>query len=156
MVRKMRLVEGKKKVGKGSEQIEKMDSNALMAQKELIEMKNLVDVACTWDIKKKELDAKVKEAKSTLLNYAEEHEIKLISGKTAKCKIGPNTTSFIAIKPFLALLKKIGKTNLVPDLLKVKMTDAKKYLGEVVLEDIISSDTDEYGSVTLKPIKKKR
>ena len=75
-------------------------------------------------------------------------------GKNAKCKIGPSTTAVVGVKPFLALLKRLGKVALVPDLLKVKITEAKKYLGEIALEDVTDSQTEPYGSVSLKPLKK--
>ena len=114
----------------------------------------LIDIACEWDIEKKRLDAKVKEAKAILLANAKVTGWKEKMGKKAVCKIGPSTVAVIGVNPFLSLLKKQGKLNLVQDLLKVKITEAKKYLGEIALEDVTDSQTEPYGSVSLQPLKK--
>jgi len=119
-----------------------------------VNIAELIDNAYEWDVEKKKFDTKVKEAKIILLAHAKQNEWKEKMGKNAKCKIGPSTTAVVGVKPFLALLKKLGKVALVPDLLKVKITDAKKYLGEIALEDVTDSQTEPYGSVSLKPLKK--
>ena len=119
-----------------------------------VSIMELIDNAYEWDVEKKRFDAKVKEAKIILLAHAKQNEWKEKMGKNAKCKVGPSTKAEIGVKPFLSLLKKLGKVNLVPDLLKVKITDAKKYLGEIALEDVTDSQTEPYGSVSLKPLKK--
>jgi len=150
----MQLRQRKMRLPQRQEVIQEEKEKSSVASEEE-DLKTLVDKAYEWDVKKKELDAKVKEAKATLLQNAEDKEWKELSGKTAKCKIGPKTTTFIGVKSFLQLLKKIGKTNLVPDLLKVQLTEAKKSLGEIVLEDIMEQDTKEYGSVSFKSLKKK-
>ena len=119
-----------------------------------VNIAELIDNAYEWDVEKKKFDTKVKEAKIVLLAHAKQNEWKEKMGKNAKCKIGPSTTAVVGVKPFLALLKKLGKVALVPDLLKVKITDAKKYLGEIALADVTDSQTEPYGSVSLKPLKK--
>ena len=119
-----------------------------------VNIAELIDNACEWDVEKKKFDTKVKEAKIVLLAHAKQNEWKEKMGKKAVCKIGPSTVAVIGVNPFLALLKKLGKVALVPDLLKVKITDAKKYLGEIALADVTDSQTEPYGSVSLKPLKK--
>ena len=133
---------------------EKSKGNFKSKSKEWESLEELIDSAYEWDVEKKKFDAKVKEAKIILLAHAKQNEWKEKMGKNAECKIGPSTVAVIGVNPFLSLLKKLGKLNLVPDLLKVKITDAKKYLGEIALEDVTDSQTEPYGSVSLKPLKK--
>jgi hypothetical protein len=56
----------------------------------------------------------------------------------------------------IKLLKEEGKLKYADDLLGVKLTEAKKYLGEKVLLDhgFISTETTTYGSVSFKEPKK--
>jgi len=132
----------------------KNSSNGKTESKAEVSIMELIDNAYDWDVEKKKFDAKVKEAKIVLLAHAKQNEWKEKMGKNAKCKIGPSTVAEIGVKPFLSLLKKLGKVALVQDLLKVKITEAKKYLGEIALEDVTDSQTEPYGSVSLKPLKK--
>ena len=115
------------------------------------ELTALVDQAYFWDLEQKELAGRVKNAKTILLRNARAQEWKSYSGESAACKIGKSTKSIMGtVKEFLQLLKREGKMKLLDDLLKVKLGDAKKYLGEDALNGFLTEETEEYGSVSLK------
>lgn len=119
-----------------------------------LEIDVLVDAATELDIVGKECVATVKMAKAVLLQHAKTLKWKTRATDKSICKIGPNSSSEIGVKDLAKLLKKMEKSALFVDLVKVKITDAKKYLGEHSLAPITVTDTEEYGSVSLKSSKK--
>jgi len=114
---------------------------------------SMVDRAYELDVEQKKLAKELRELKDTLLKSAEKQGVREYAGNIATCRIGPKTTTEIGVKAFVKLLKDVGKGNLFADLLKVKITEAKRYLGEVVLEDIAEVTIEEYGSISFKPRK---
>jgi len=117
------------------------------------EVLDLIDSAQEWDAQQKRLDKMVKAAKPLLLQEAKSGKWKSKAGASAECQIKKSTTStFGTTTEFVKLLKAEGKISLFDDTVKVQIGQAKKYLGEDALEDFIETDTEEYGSVTLKKL----
>lgn len=118
------------------------------------EMEKLIDNAAVLDVQGKEMAKKVKRAKAMLLANAKKKKWKTLTGRTGVAKVSPSTTTVIPVKPFALLLKKLKKTKMLFDLLSVRISDAKKYLGEDVLEKIWETEFEEYGSVSVSELKK--
>ena len=113
----------------------------------------LIDSVTEWDTVKKQLEKEVKIGKALLLEHAELKQWKTRAAAEAVCTIKPSSSTEVDVSGLAKLLKKMGKKELFVDLVKVKSTDAKKYLGENSLEECSEVVTVEYGTVTLKSTK---
>jgi len=129
---------------------EKSVEIASLQEKEILA---LIEQGCTEDLERKRFDKRVKFAKSLLLGAAKAGEWKTKAAAMATCSIGGATTMEVGVKAFIKLLKKVGKIDLFESLLKVQIGEAKKYIGSADLEEIADIEHEEYGSVTLKPLK---
>jgi hypothetical protein len=119
------------------------------------EVEILTDYGAVIDALVKELTADVKVIKAGLMAYAIKTKTKKFAGVKGTYSIG-STSSTEEGTPteFVKLLKKLKKTNLFDDLVKVKIGEAKKYLGEQVLKDngFIKKTTNAFGKIALKVI----
>lgn len=104
----------------------------------------------------KTANKEIKKFKELLAWMAKEDEwltlqTKLPDGHSATAIITPTTESKMGTtREFAQILRDEGKFHLFDDLTKVKLTDAKKILGEDALSTFISTFTEKYGKVTLK------
>ena len=117
------------------------------------ELKGLIDSGAEMDAEQKDLAKTVKMIKVVLVAHAKENKWKEKAGDRATCLIKKSTKSIMAMATKLAkFLKKEGKSKLFDSLVKVEVTPCKKYLGEVALEEgeLLKTETEEYGSVSLK------
>jgi len=89
-----------------------------------------------------------------LLDEAKKNKTKLFYGDEDHryVEIKSKKISDADVVMLLAYLKETKQTNLIPTCLKVLLTDAKKYLGEVILKNqkILTETTDEYARITVK------
>lgn len=113
----------------------------------------LIDAATEWDMEQKALAKNAKAAKALLLSHAKSKKWKTRAGETAVCTIKQSSSTEVDVTGLAQLLKRLGKKNLFVDLVKVKITEAKQYLGEHSLKECSEVVTEEYGSVTLKSTK---
>uniref|UniRef100_A0A6M3M035 Uncharacterized protein n=1 Tax=viral metagenome TaxID=1070528 RepID=A0A6M3M035_9ZZZZ len=159
MVRKVRLKQDEAEKGAVAKKQRSPDELIRTVEVEDVEtmtdseLEALIDSATGWDMTAKSQAKKVKEAKELLLAHAKANSWKTRVGATGACKIGPSSKTTILATAFVRVLKKLGKIDLVDDLLSVKLGEAKKYVGEVPLEPISEVDTEEYGTVSLKALK---
>jgi len=114
------------------------------------EILNLIDTATTWDYHRKLLDKQVKKAKAILLAHAEKNNWKAKAAETASVLISPSQSTTINPSKFTKLLIKMKKKKLYDVLMSVRVGDAKKYLGEDVVDEVAEVDKKEFGTVTLK------
>ena len=110
----------------------------------------LVDDAVELDTTEKKAKKELELIKPVLLAYAIERKEKRFAGFKGFANIKKKTSSFISPKDLFQYLVKCDKKKLFYDLIKVGITDAKKFLGEEALKDITKVETKEYGSVSFK------
>ena len=159
MVRKVRVKQDEAEKGTAAKKQRSPDELIRTVEVEAVEtitdseLEALIDTATGWDMTAKSQAKKVKEAKELLLAHAKENSWKTRAGATGACKIGPSSKTTILATAFVRVLKKLGKIDLVDDLLGVKLGEAKKYVGSYELDPISEVDTEEYGTVSLKALK---
>ncbi len=118
------------------------------------EVESLIDAAYEWDVEQKRLKKMVDVAKATLKDHAMAEKWKTRMGDSATCVVGQSSSTEVAtVTEFARFLKREGKLSLFDDLTKVQLGAAKKYLGEVALEPLLTKHVTEYGTISLKPIK---
>ena len=120
------------------------------------EIEVLIDFGTVADEERKALDGQVKLVKAALLVSAEKTKWKTRSGAVGVAKVSPRMSTSILPRKMVALLSKLKKQKLFDTLFNVKVGEAKKYLGEDVLEPIAQIQTKEFGSISLKKLKKPR
>lgn len=161
---RLQLKKGKQKVvAKSKESVKDlrerfMTMDAEQALKTLsdAEIKQLLAVYTEMTAAIKTANKELKHFKELLMESAQEDEwltlqTKLPDGRSATAIITPSTeTEMGTTREFAQILRDEGKFHLLDDLTKVKLTDAKKILGEDALSDFISTTTEKYGKVTLK------
>lgn len=118
------------------------------------DVEELIDEGTRWDHLQKELKKFVDEAKDILKVHAEAHEWKTRAGETCTADISPSTTKYINPTEFARLLKKMDKLEVFDDTVSVKIGEAEKYIGKLSIEEIAEIETEEYGSIRLRAIKK--
>jgi len=98
------------------------------------------------------MKAKAEMIRGKLMEYAKAQDIKEIYGTKAKASIKQTTSTNIDPGLLKTLLTKLKKMSLFNSLIGVKITDAKKYLGEENLRPISQITTEEYGSISYKEL----
>lgn len=114
------------------------------------EFKALCTQIAKDDDERKKLEGRVKLGKEIVLKWMElhtKHEVTMQDG--AVVKASPTSSLEVLPSKLLELLRRVKKMNLVDEVLKVKLTEAKKYLGEDVLKKIGKKDIKEYARVSL-------
>lgn len=114
------------------------------------EIDSLLDVGVKLDGERKDLDGWVKKIKTILLEYAKDNSIREITSNISTAKISNTTHTNINPSKFVKLLKQLGKLNLFDKIMKVGITEAKKYIGLDDINSISDTATEEYGSVSIK------
>jgi hypothetical protein len=154
-VRNLRLKEGKEKIKESKRSIEDLVSknvDPVEMAKTLTdnEVYALVDEAQHYDETMKDAKKKLEPMKVLLLENAKFKEWKTKAGEKAICTIKPSTSTTVVPLELLRKITELGKKKLFDSLFKVKITEAKEYLGKEELESISKVDTKKYGSVGLK------
>jgi hypothetical protein len=124
------------------------------------EIEMLIDHGTKIEERRRSIDKEVKSVvepiKDILLQSATAVKWKHKEGSDGKCDIGPSTKTLTGTASELyKLLQKEKKAKLFNSLLTVRVTDAKKFLGEDILfkSGFFRSERREYGTVSLKPRK---
>jgi hypothetical protein len=120
------------------------------------EVKKLIVTYAEMTASVKAAGKELKRFKELMVEKAREDEwvttrSTLPGGHCATVIITPTTETKIGTtREFAQILRDEGKFHLFDELTKVKLTEAKKILGEDALSDFISTDVERYGKVTLK------
>lgn len=101
----------------------------------------------------KESGARVKILKLIALKCAKDLSAHKLRGGNGTANITKTTSSFIDPRDLLKLLIKLEKKNLFMDMVKVSLSDVRKYIAEDDLSSIMEVNVEEYGSVSFKPTK---
>jgi len=120
------------------------------------ELEALIDFGTVADEERNALDGQVKLIKAALLVRAKKAKWKTRAGAVGVAKVSPRTSTSILPRKMVALLSKLKKQKLFDTVFNVKVGEAKKYLGEDVLEPIAQIQTKEFGSISLKRLEKSR
>jgi len=148
---KVRKIRVKRKGERAYSDLTSMTPTELAGTLSEVEVETLIDIAARKDAECKDLTKSVKKAKAILLKEAEASGWKSkTTSANAEAKISPSTSTSIPVEPFIKLLHKMKKVKQLKDFVAVKVGDAKKYLGDDVLETIWDVNTEKYGSVSLK------
>lgn len=136
-----------------TEQQVKEKQKAVVEQEQQKVLK-VIDQATKWDQELKELKKNLDKAKEFLKEHAGENGWRTLSGEYGLCEIRPSSSSSISPTALAKVLKKMDKLSLYETVVKVQVGEAKKYLGEEALKDIMKVSTEEVGSMSLRPLKK--
>lgn len=108
----------------------------------------------------KALDETVTQIKDVLKQWGSLNDIKKLDGyRAGTMSISAKTTTTTkGATELVRLLKKFNKVKAADTVLTVKVGEAKKYLGEAVLieENFIETQSDPFGTCSLKELKKKK
>jgi len=119
-------------------------------QKQVQDIVQLIDESYILDTdikaKKKVLDANKKELKKTALNEGKS----MLSGELIDIALSDETKTEIDPKELYALLSDMGMQNAFWDIISVKIGDAKKRVGDMVLEKIWKQSTKKKSKLTFK------
>ena len=119
-------------------------------QKQIQDIVQLIDESYILDTdikaKKKVLDANKKELKKTALNEGKS----MLSGELIDIALSDETKTEIDPKELYALLSDMGMQNAFWDIISVKIGDAKKRVGDMVLEKIWKQSTKKKSKLTFK------
>lgn len=111
----------------------------------------LIDAGSDWQDEAKRVGDCLKDVKDMVKKYAELNNMTETETDRVICKISPSTKTIPGtIKAFVKILVDEGKRHLQNEVLNVKITNAKKYLGEDALKDWLKTETNKFGSVSLK------
>lgn len=119
-------------------------------QKQIQDVVQLIDESYILDTdikaKKKVLDANKKELKKTALKEGKS----MLSGELIDIALSDETKTEIDPKELYALLSDMGMQNAFWDIISVKIGDAKKRVGDMVLEKIWKQSTKKKSKLTFK------
>jgi len=119
-------------------------------QKQVQDIVQLIDESYILDTdikaKKKVLDANKKDLKKTALKEGKS----MLSGELIDIALSDETKTEIDPKELYALLSDMGMQNAFWDIISVKIGDAKKRVGDMVLEKIWKQSTKKKSKLTFK------
>ena len=119
-------------------------------QKQIQDIVQLIDESYILDTdikaKKKVLDANKKELKKTALKEGKS----MLSGELIDIALSDETKTEIDPKELYTLLSDMGMQNAFWDIISVKIGDAKKRVGDMVLEQIWEQSTKRNSKLTFK------
>jgi len=117
------------------------------------EHESLIEYGGEQDVIKKLAEKEVTVIKAILLAHAKASGEVESSSKSFGFKVSPRTATVFGTATDLArILKKHKKMQLFDELVTVKVTETKKYLGEQILieEGFMKKETEKFGSTSLK------
>lgn len=109
-----------------------------------------VDRAHFLSMEIKKMEEELDGLKKDLKAHAKKHNYPEIVGKSSKAVFGPTGWTSIEPKKLHETLKDMELSKKFYDLVKVKITDAKKLIGETVFDSISKSGSIAYNKVTFK------
>lgn len=120
------------------------------------EAERLVSRAAVLDGVSKLIAKELKEIKAQLIKFAKQEHLKKIEGSSGDMDILASSSTNINVSEFIRVLKSLDKLSMVDDLLSVKVGDAKKFLGEDVLKEVMHTEHDAYGKIKFKTSEKSK
>lgn len=94
---------------------------------------------------------RLKLVKEELLSRAKEEKWKKAEGTIGMAVISGSTATVCSWRKLALKLKEMGKLDLSATLIGVKVGEVRKYLGDLVVEEITESEShEEYSAVSLK------
>lgn len=126
--------------------IKQLDSKTLNEK----EVRILVDCLTIDDGKAKELKAVVDVGKPVLLAYGKEHDQHDLYGDVAHAKIGDKTDFSLPPSKVIKILEKEGKLRLLDDVLAVRVTEFRKYLGSDLYEQKAEKTDSPFATISLR------
>jgi hypothetical protein len=100
--------------------------------------------------RKKIYEEKEKTLKEFIKKYCIQKDVKEINTKNAEANISPRTDTIIKPGAFIQLAKDMGKEKIISKVIKVSITEAKKYLPIADLDKISEKTVDEFGTLRIK------
>jgi hypothetical protein len=113
----------------------------------------LVDEGCKLKIDIEMKTERLSEIKKKLLQIAERDGTPKMYGKIGQVSIQASSKSSCEVDDLIEMLEKLDKSESLPKLVKVKITNAKKFLGEEIFGEISNTSYTKYGKVAFKPLK---
>jgi hypothetical protein len=92
----------------------------------------------------------LKNIEKEILKFAEEHKVTTVDGIKFEAEVRGKTTNEIPPKKLHDMLVKQKKKAIFFDLVKVRLTDAKKVLGEVMIKPIMVSTLNKYNKIVVQ------
>lgn len=128
----------------------KEKTGTAISEGDKISLKALVDQGLLLDGVVKYATAELKKVKEQLMEKAKTFEMKKLLGENGHIDVQQSSTSEIGAVDMVYYLRENKKLALVEGLLKVRIAEAKKILGEDALKDIMDVETEAYGKLRFK------
>jgi hypothetical protein len=110
----------------------------------------LIDCCEEAQAQAKSLTEKVSAGKVVLLDYAKQQGYHDLRGELAVAKIGDKTEYELSASKAIKILEKEGKLKLLDDILTVRVTEFRKYLGSDLFEEKATKEEKTFTSISLK------
>ena len=108
---------------------------------------NKVDRAGKLDERIKEYSKELKKLKTDIKEEAKKKNKKVLQGEEYICTFTASSKSNVEPKALLRLLKKEGKEKKFVEMVKVDITNTRRFLGDLS-DKIIKKTTDSFGKVS--------
>lgn len=107
-----------------------------------------------YDVKEDEKAAKmlnfrVKAGKEIIMEWMKLHKITTFDDVLSSVRVGARTQLEVLASVMLDYLKRMKKTALIDSVLGVKLTEAKKYFGSDVVEQLGKKEVEAYASLKI-------
>lgn len=114
------------------------------------EIYDLIDEGYKLDAEIKERKSRLEIIKISLLETAKLKGTKNLLGNKAEIVISPKKTISIEVKDLIVLAKKLGKKDAIFGMLKVAVTEVRKYIAPPDIEKISRVNIEEYGAIKFR------
>jgi hypothetical protein len=120
--------------------------------KEALLIKAKVDEAGSLHEQMKKLKDRLDTLKEDLKGYAEEHKTQVINGHKHVAIVDPYTETKVRVEDFLLFLDKVDRQELLPELIKVSVTELRKHFTAEQIKQFSVSTTDNYSRISFKAL----
>ena len=127
-----------------------MARRTVKAEEKIIDIPAMVDRGYELDQEIKVREKELKLIKAKLLSIGEKNGMPVIAGKAHSAVCSPNTKNTVNPKKFFNAMKELGKLIGFFECTTIGITKAKEYMNEYDLEEITTSETNEYGKISFK------
>jgi len=109
----------------------------------------MVDNAFEIDREIKDLQEKLKDLKESIRLHASAKGLDKVEGNLAVATVSPDTRTEIDVCGLMKLAKKLGLEKVLPTLLKAKVEETRKALGEINLASVSTTASVPFAKVRL-------